>query len=81
MVTKLAGSPPRIQIEVTNEGQKVFNTLTAAGYLLFDEKQRRLSSYSRSPRVGPNLFAVHFEDTEGLQRMNFVSDLPQDAQP
>jgi FkbM family methyltransferase len=65
----LAASRPRLMIEVTNEGESVFNTLTQADYVLFDEKQQRLSHFVRSLGAGPNLFAVHSKDMDGLERM------------
>jgi FkbM family methyltransferase len=70
MSTILAAFRPRIMIEVRNEGEMVFNILSSANYFLFDEKQRRLSHYDPSPDIGPNLFAVHANDSEGLLRMN-----------
>ncbi len=65
----LASFRPRIMVEVTNEGAAVFDTLTRANYLVFDEKQRKLSQYPHCGSVGPNLFAIHDEDIEGLARM------------
>jgi FkbM family methyltransferase len=70
MSTILAACRPRIMIEVTNEGEAVLGMLSSANYFVFDEKQRRLGHYYRSPDVGPNLFAVHAEDNEGLRTMN-----------
>jgi FkbM family methyltransferase len=66
----LTGARPRIMIEVTNEPEKVFETLGGANYLLFDEKQRRVSYLGEFPETGPNLFAIPAEDGEALRKMN-----------
>lgn len=66
----LAGARPRIMIEVTNEPERVFETLAGADYLLFDEKQRRVNHRSEFAEAGPNLFAIPAEDSEALRKMS-----------
>ena len=66
----LAGARPRIMIEVTNEPERVLETLTGADYLLFDEKQRRVSHPGEFAEAGPNLFAIPAEDSEALREMS-----------
>jgi len=57
-------------IEVTNEPERVFETLAGADYLLFDEKQRRVSHPGEFAEGGPNLFAIPAEDSEALRKMS-----------
>jgi len=66
----LAHARPRIMIEVTNEPEKVLETLAGADYLLFDEKQRRVSNPGEFAEAGPNLFAIPTEDSEGVRIMS-----------
>jgi FkbM family methyltransferase len=66
----LADARPRIMIEVTNEPERVFETLAGAGYLFFDEKQQTLRQPSEFAEAGPNLFAIPAEDSEALQNMS-----------
>jgi FkbM family methyltransferase len=66
----LANARPRIIIEVTNEPEKVFETLAEAGYLLFDEKRRSLRQPGEFAEAGPNLFAIPAEDSESLRNMS-----------
>jgi FkbM family methyltransferase len=66
----LAGARPRIMIEVTNEPESVFAALAGADYLLFDEKQRRVSHLGEFAETGPNLFAIPAEDSEALRIMS-----------
>jgi hypothetical protein len=57
-------------IEVTNEPERVLATLAGADYLLFDEKQRRVSHLGEFAEAGPNLFAIPAEDSEALRKMS-----------
>jgi FkbM family methyltransferase len=66
----LADARPRIMIEVTNEPERVFETLAGADYLLFDEKQRRVTHPGEFAEAGPNLFAIPAEDSEALRKMS-----------
>ena len=66
----LAGERPRIMIEVTNQPERVFETLAGADYLLFDEKQRRVSDPGEFAEAGPNLFGIPAEDGDALRKMN-----------
>lgn len=66
----LAGARPRIMIEVTNQPERVFETFAGADYLLFDEKQRRMSHPGEFTEAGPNLFAIPAEDRDALRKMN-----------
>jgi FkbM family methyltransferase len=65
----LAEARPRIMIEVTNEPERVFETLARAEYLLFDEKQQRLHQFSQLAKAKPNLFAIPAEDSEALRKV------------
>ena len=53
----LADARPRIMI-VTNESERVFETLAGADYRLFDEKQRTLRQPGEFAEAGPNLYAI-----------------------
>ena len=66
----LAGERPRIMIEVTNQCETVFDTFAKADYLLFDEKQRRVSDPGEFAEAGPNLFGIPAEDGDALRKMN-----------
>jgi hypothetical protein len=66
----LANARPRIMIEVTNEPERVFETLGGADYLLFDEKQRTLRQPGDFAEAGPNLIAIPAEDSEALRNMS-----------
>jgi FkbM family methyltransferase len=66
----LSGARPRMMIEVTNEPERVFETLAGTDYLLFDEKQRRVCHPGEFAEAGPNLFAIPAEDSKGVQKMD-----------
>jgi FkbM family methyltransferase len=70
MSNTLAGARPRIMVEITYEPEKSFALLAGADYLLFDQKQRRLSCPGEFAEEGPNLFAVPAEDTEAIRQMS-----------
>lgn len=66
----LTGARPRIMIEVTDKREVVFETLSRADYLLFDENQRRVNHPGEFTEAGPNLFAIPANDTEVLRKIN-----------
>jgi FkbM family methyltransferase len=65
----LASARPRMMIEVTNESERVFETLAGADYVLFNANQRTVSHPGQLAKAGPNLFAIPAEDSEALAKI------------
>jgi FkbM family methyltransferase len=66
------GTHPRIMVEVNGNHAEVFERLTQAGYLLFNEA--RVAMLSSDPNsFGYNIFCVHAEDLKGVAILNRTS--------
>ena len=58
---RLLGHRPLILVEVQRNQLAVYELLSAAGYLMFDEQRRRLTLKRATKLGGTNIFALHGE--------------------
>ena len=59
-------------IEITHESETSVAILSRADYLLFDEKQRRVTYPGEFAEAGPNVFAIPAEDSDSIRRFTTI---------